>query len=776
MSLFHSEFNLRGPATHFCFYRNIANSKTKIGVVVDDKDDMWNFSSKQIMTEKPKVRQEKIISASSKKADLFDFSDFEDPATMQSSALGKGATQTSKATRPLQSMHSFEDSEEEDGLLGSLSRPQANAKAQEQNTIQAATEEYPASSTFKSQSRITSPPPHIIGQIVEMGFSPTQARQALAATDSGLDVSTAIEMLLEEAKRSQPSQEESRESDRRMAIRMQEEENNKRPSPREVMPRKARTDETRVSNGTFEVAPDWQKQADQIYSQASEIGASLFSRANTLWSTAKAQAQRALDERATESGQSSGRSSPAGGSERAKNRRWAVAPRDGGASQRNKWQGKPKWMIDAENEEQEQGGMEAGKTKEVVPSKGDFRDDDDDDNGGGDLSAPPVKAFSERPATAAAAVAEKEANLAPPTNFWRGEGESSIIPTEAAHTSRKSSPLASQPGSSRQSPIPRKAPSVQNTVKAESKTHRQVTQDDSSAIQSSFKHKQRGNELFKKGAYGEAEVAYGNALNFLEETSLRRVALLNNRASARLKNGDARSALVDTKEVLTLIVMGESKKGSPFLLFRPSREHALPLPEYADINLREGYAKALLRRAQAEEMLEQWETAQSVWSLLEKYEKEEGSGKGGMINLRAAQDGSKRCFKMLGGGDVELSAPATRRVHAAAIQAVAKAERLAKERIRSENAIAAAEEAEKDNLRDTVDGRILAWKNGKEANVRALLASLHDVVWPGLGWKKVGMHELVMDNQVKRCYMRAIGKLHPDKVNNKDDLPLFFLC
>jgi hypothetical protein len=168
-------------------------------------------------------------------------------------------------------------------------------------------------------------------------------------------------------------------------------------------------------------------------------------------------------------------------------------------------------------------------------------------------------------------------------------------------------------------------------------------------------------------------------------------------------------------------------------------------------------------------MLEQWDTAKSVWTLLERYEKEEGSGKGGMINLRAAQDGSRRCNKMIKSGgedDVQGIAPVSQqKVHSAAVQAIAKAERMAKERIRSENAVAAAEEAEKDSLRDVVDGRILSWKTGKENNVRALLASLQDVVWPGLNWKKVGMHELVMDNQVKRCYMRAIGKLHPDKVS-----------
>ncbi len=60
----------------------------------------------------------------------------------------------------------------------------------------------------------------------------------------------------------------------------------------------------------------------------------------------------------------------------------------------------------------------------------------------------------------------------------------------------------------------------------------------------------------------------------------------------------------------------------------------------------------------------------------------------------------------------------------------------------------------------------MAWKGGKETNIRALIASLENVLWPELGWKKVGMNELVMENQVKIRYVRAIAKVHPDKVGS----------
>ena len=70
------------------------------------------------------------------------------------------------------------------------------------------------------------------------------------------------------------------------------------------------------------------------------------------------------------------------------------------------------------------------------------------------------------------------------------------------------------------------------------------------------------------------------------------------------------------------------------------------------------------------------------------------------------------------------------------------------------------------DLKDSVEGRLMIWKGGKETNVRALIASLETVLWPELKWQKVGLHELVTPGQVKVRYMKAIAKLHPDKVSH----------
>jgi hypothetical protein len=83
--------------------------------------------------------------------------------------------------------------------------------------------------------------------------------------------------------------------------------------------------------------------------------------------------------------------------------------------------------------------------------------------------------------------------------------------------------------------------------------------------------------------------------------------------------------------------------------------------------------------------------------------------------------------------------------------------------LKAANAAQDREEQLKMGLKDSVDARLNTWKGGKETNIRALVASLDTVLWPELGWQKVGMHELVTPSQVKIRYMKAIGKLHPDK-------------
>lgn len=61
--------------------------------------------------------------------------------------------------------------------------------------------------------------------------------------------------------------------------------------------------------------------------------------------------------------------------------------------------------------------------------------------------------------------------------------------------------------------------------------------------------------------------------------------------------------------------------------------------------------------------------------------------------------------------------------------------------------------------------QILDWIEGKERNIRALLSTLHTVLWEGeTRWKPVGMADLVTPEQVKKYYRKAALVVHPDKV------------
>ena len=58
------------------------------------------------------------------------------------------------------------------------------------------------------------------------------------------------------------------------------------------------------------------------------------------------------------------------------------------------------------------------------------------------------------------------------------------------------------------------------------------------------------------------------------------------------------------------------------------------------------------------------------------------------------------------------------------------------------------------------------WSEGKRGNIRALLCSLHGILWEEEDrWKPVGMHQLVQPEQVKKVYRRAVLSVHPDKVS-----------
>lgn len=64
--------------------------------------------------------------------------------------------------------------------------------------------------------------------------------------------------------------------------------------------------------------------------------------------------------------------------------------------------------------------------------------------------------------------------------------------------------------------------------------------------------------------------------------------------------------------------------------------------------------------------------------------------------------------------------------------------------------------------------KLLDWIEGKERNIRALLSTLHTVLWDGESrWTPVSMADLVTPEQVKKQYRRAVLVVHPDKATGQ---------
>nr|BAE27365.1 unnamed protein product [Mus musculus] len=69
---------------------------------------------------------------------------------------------------------------------------------------------------------------------------------------------------------------------------------------------------------------------------------------------------------------------------------------------------------------------------------------------------------------------------------------------------------------------------------------------------------------------------------------------------------------------------------------------------------------------------------------------------------------------------------------------------------------------------DPLKSKLLDWIEGKERNIRALLSTLHTVLWDGESrWTPVSMADLVTPEQVKKQYRRAVLVVHPDKATGQ---------
>ncbi|KZP00280.1 hypothetical protein CALVIDRAFT_548511 [Calocera viscosa TUFC12733] len=623
------------------------------------------------------------------------------------------------------------DDDDEDDILGALSRPVTEQPRPEPaETLPEPRQAQPTASPAGPRSRAVSPPPHVIGQIVEMGFSPQQARFALATTESGLDVQAALDTLLAQSAAMEPEEPNTPDAsasprvlhivhnDDEEAVEVAERRRRRRQGPtRQNMD--SRNAASPHSRGDGYETPKLQEQADRLISQATDFGLNMFSRANALLKQGREQVQKAYEERA---------------------RAQAAA---NGAGRGRTESGRPKWMVDEGHFEEPN-----SPTTPVHHHGSGFRDDDDVTHG-------QRPAESSRPRQQQLDIRQdrrREPTQPRPQETRQPARELNLFgdePVGYVSPARRRRPADTNAASPARSPAPQAAPTPP-PPKPKPKPARPSVAVTPAARSASDTHKAKGTEFFKLGQFAEAETSYTNALDVLPEGCGYRILLYNNRAAARLKTGNSPGVVEDCTVVLAILSLDGSD-------YKPDAEE-----EWDGVKLGDALVKALSRRAEAWEMREKWDKAAEDWQRVVTLGTWIGKAKWDIANR-----GLERSKRLKTGQDQAAAAPPPRpkpKPKPPVISAPAKPSE-AVTRLQEANQQQDEEENLKAELKDTVEARLLAWKAGKETNIRALLASLENVLWEELQWKKVNLGELVTPAQVKARYVRAIARLHPDKLS-----------
>lgn len=272
--------------------------------------------------------------------------------------------------------------------------------------------------------------------------------------------------------------------------------------------------------------------------------------------------------------------------------------------------------------------------------------------------------------------------------------------------------------------------------------------------------RQQGNDQFKLGQFGDAEAAYTRAIDVLPSGHDHLAVLSNNRAAALLKMGEYKRCIADC-------VLASD-------LARTARGEGQRVCGGITIVWRDQLVKALSRQAEACEHLEKYHDAIQVYEALMQVE--------GTRNAKINQ-GLARCRQAIQPKkkaptppkkQQSSSAPASNAGSAFPTVDYSVFETKHSQGVENSKAVAAmraqaaqqeAEEAERLSKTDDVNARILHWKAGKEHNLRALLATLDTLLWPGAQWRGANISELIDPKKCKITYLKAISKVHPDKVS-----------
>jgi hypothetical protein len=665
---------------------------------------------------------------------------------------------------------------EDDDLLGDLAKPIEEVKRKVRSSPLAQAPQQEQETNEESNEESNDPWDKAVSDLVEMGFSAENSRRALTESGAGLNVQAAVGWLLNDAHR------QAKEKAQHRSELLPDSTGGSGVSSRQ---RQSSADRSRA-----EAVPAWMRQEGRdslphrdasrspahsdvdISKTAASVGSNILKTANTLWKTSQKKVQKAVAEFSQDSDA-----------------------------------GQPKWMRSTGNDRHQ-------------PSKKPFMPDDAED----DSSRQRVISDSTPSITTEAMLLEVDSR---PSLRRTKPGPDPRFLTAASTASQDNSPASSNPSSGRSTPAPRwqqtatasaldprsrlskqvveeqayvsparrkkATPSPKpvnepdllfsdSTSKEQPSTHlsqpeSQVTESmpqsskiskpstpvpsrpktpfrtipplSASALASSTKARLAGTEHFKRGDYATAHSSYSSSLVALPQNHPITIILLCNRSLTALKTGDPKSAVVDADTALKLIGPSHGE-GELIDLGDGSDGCRKPMKEF--------WGKALMRKAEALEQMEKWKDASIVWK--EAVE----AGVGGATSVQGRQRCEKAFAPKPTAPRIATAKPKPRALASSDLAPPSAKSTKAVNRLREVNAAAERAEDEKFALSDSVDARIARWRDGRKDNLRALLGGMDQVLWEDSGWKKVGMHELVVNGKVKIIYMKAIAKVHPDKV------------
>ncbi|KAK1966890.1 hypothetical protein LY78DRAFT_692419 [Colletotrichum sublineola] len=636
---------------------------------------------------------------------------------------------------------------DDDDFLGDLARPVEEVRRKQPTPVQPPQRSEPGKpiEASDSSSEDEGPAPRgemaefdrAVAQLVDYGFTPENARRGLTESGAGLNVQAAANWLLDDAHRQAKAKAQGK-------------------TPVAATQRRGREDgSSHASQGRAGTRSPASGDPD-LSKTAAAVGNSLFKTANSLWKTGKKQVQQAVADfnqpeadpnqpkwmrsaqldraqpegRAAEAtdealmlesgGRPPRRTGQASQSPRPDAPRRTASPRDyphtTSAPSSGRGTPVPRW--------QQQGGPALPDSK-TRASKLAMTDD----------SAASYVSPHRRKKATPQPEAPSPQHDEPDLLFGSSQAPKPAQslpqrPAQPPQPSRPAQPAARRPSPPTPKPAPRPA--------------RQIPPITPAAMQQSTKHRLDGTAHFKRGDYGAAHSSYSSSLAAVPPSHPLAIVILTNRALTALKTGEPKQAVEDADAALKIIGPAGGQGEQVTVVGDNGGEERR--------DMRDLYGKALSRKAEALEQMERWGDAHAVWSTCVK------NGVGGPTAI----SGRQRCQNALAPKPKPKPRPAAPASRPAAATPAKNSE--AVERLRKQNQAAAQEDDEKFALSEKVDARIASWRDGKRDNLRALIGSLDQVLWEGSGWKKVGLHELVMANKVKIHYMKAIAKCHPDKL------------